>query len=342
MRYIFNYKNFKLNESVVLSIRMDTYEESLSNSYTTESHSFDDIVEILEKDCSEFISELVSSGGDLLFRGIKSLDSVVVMDNESIDGLWVKSARRDRRTLDTNTVVSDLFDDKFDDKFGMRLRSQGVFTTKDPLDATSYSKYHSDIKRRKSYIFFPIGYYEYFWSPKIDDLFSDIENEPWYQYSNLDEVDIENQWSYIYGDPRRGWSDNNGHFILFGQKLPSLFRVSLKEIPKYIVDNYEKFGLEKNGLDGFLKDGRYILNKTTTFNHIAELEWVPDIRLEDYIEDYKNSGISDEINNIVKTYKKGGLDEIKRQEIIFNLSKYYVVDEKYYFKIKEWIKSKMK
>lgn len=345
MRYIFNYKNFKLNESSVgintnLSDRIASYESSLPIHKDVELSSFDDIIKILERDCSEFINELVSSGGDLLFRGIKSLDGVVVEDEKSIDGLWVKSARRDRRTLDTNPDVSDLFDDMFEDKFGMRLRRQGVFATKDPQDANTYSKYHSDIKKRKSYIFFPIGYYEYFWSPKVYDLFSDIEREKWYLYYNFGGSDFEYEWSYLYGDPRKdAFGDARGYFKLFGKKIPS--SVIPHRIPSYIIDNYEKFGLEKTDSDSFTKDGKVILHKTTIFNHISELEWVPDMELGEYIED-KKADVENEVYEIVKNYKKDGLDEIKRQEIIFNLSTYYVVDEKYYFKIKEWIKSKVK
>jgi len=214
---------------------------------------FDSISQMLEEDCSKFINELKSKGGDLLFRGIMEIP----YNNDM--GIWVKTPIKNRSPLDTNTLISSAFDDYFKEKVNIPLRSQGVFTTKDPNVAKGYSGFSNTDdqfdRSRKSYIFFPIGDYRYFWNPEIIDLFNDISDEDWYSYLT----------------------------------------------DKMILD--------------------------------------PDLHIEDYISKSEYD-IEGEIKEVVDGYKEGGLNEVSIQEVTFILKKYYIIDEKYYYKIKEWLKIK--
>ena len=103
---------------------------------------FGDIKSVLKRDCSEFINELKNSGDYLLYRGIRKLNvSPIVEDEKTLDGLYKKQSRKNRYTLDIEPSVSEIFDDHFEQNFDKRLRSNGVFATKDPLSASSYSYY---------------------------------------------------------------------------------------------------------------------------------------------------------------------------------------------------------
>ena len=270
MRYIKTYESFSGVTTINAKIlRFEQKLESLIEKGIYEDkdsiellEKFNDIKNILSKDCSSFISELKSSGDNLLFRGVKKIREG---SDSPIDGLYVKTPRKNRMPLDTESNISDMFDDDFEQKFEIRLRSEGVFATKDPKAASTYSEYDINIKGRKSFIFFPIGDYEYFWNPNIFDLFSDIENEEWYYGVDKDIDSLRDEYEDMY----------------FGE--------------------------------------------------------TPDIEFEDWLIDNKPVGPYQNVTNIVSGYVKGGLDKVKDQEITFSLNKYYIVDEKYYYLLKDWI-----
>jgi hypothetical protein len=147
---------------------------------------FENIIEILERDCSDFLSEISSFKDiELLFRGSSAADDV---DN----GIWQKSSNTDRIPKDTSTDISDIFNDYFLEKFGIKLRAVGVFTSKSVNVASDYGK---------PYIFFPKGKYKYYWSYDIDDLYSHVEGKDWY-YRNYD--DLSYNWERIFGESKEG------------------------------------------------------------------------------------------------------------------------------------------
>jgi hypothetical protein len=74
--------------------------------------------------------------------------------------------RNDRKPTDTPVEYHELLDDKFESKFGWRARSEGVFATSDYGQATAYGHV---------YLFFPIGSFKFIWSPKIRDLYMEID-----------------------------------------------------------------------------------------------------------------------------------------------------------------------
>lgn len=100
-----------------------------------------------------------------------------------------------------------------------------------------------------------------------------------------------------------------------------------------------------------IDDYKYFWNPEITdlYNYLDDQEWYNDFESEKSLEDIsfydyhkkkaKLDGYDpmDEIEHIVNDYKKGGLSEVGVQEITFILDKYYVIHEKYYFKLKEWL-----
>lgn len=159
MKYIkkFNEEFFHFDEPTQPKFELDE-----------DSNSFDKIVELLERDCKPFLDEIMKNDGHVIFRGSRP------SHNEEIDDLdiYKKTVRADRKSLDTNSEISNIFDDIFEKKFGVRPRSCGVFTTKNYQTTSAYGM---------RYIFVPIGEYKYYWNPSFDDLFTKINTESWYR-----------------------------------------------------------------------------------------------------------------------------------------------------------------
>jgi hypothetical protein len=224
MKFIKSYQIFENRLSQNLSL----YEKHLRKSTKgVDLSNFDNIKEILIRDCKPFIDELISTDSGLIFRGVR-------YDGDEITpGLREYYYIENRKPVDINPIISDMFDDFFLKKFGFKLRGNGVFGSKFPQGIRGYQGHGIT-----NTIFFPIKNFEYFWNPDIYDLFSDIEGEDWY----------EDYWSNMKLTKR-------------------------------------------------------------------------------------------EIKDIVDGFRKGGLNEIGVNEITFRCVSYYLVDESYYFKIKDWIRS---
>jgi hypothetical protein len=147
---------------------------------------FENIIEILERDCSDFLSEISSYKDiELLFRGSSTADDV---DN----GIWQKYSNINRRPKDTSSDISNIFNDYFLEKFGTKVRAVGVFASKNAATASDYGD---------PYIFFPKGKYKYYWSYEIDDLYSHVEGKNWY-YRNYN--DLSYNWESVFGENNEG------------------------------------------------------------------------------------------------------------------------------------------
>jgi hypothetical protein len=288
--------------------------------------NFNDIIKILERDCKDFINE-IKKEKSLLYRGFKKIGSPYSENEEAILGLYKKQRKSLRMPLDVRTDLSDDLDDQFSNDFNFRLRADGVFVTKSPYTAESYS----DSTKRKSYIFFPIGDYDYYWNPKIEDLFSYIEDKEWYRYYNQEE-DFEWEYYNLYGDPRYYYSNWIGYFKLNGIKIERVFKLI-----DYIFDNYKEFGLEAPE-DDKIKIGNDIISLNSDIKLISELKWVPEMTLDDFMEKIKFNK-EDIIKDITEGYRSGGLNDIDLQEITFDCDYYYLVEEDYYFKLLDYLEN---
>ena len=315
------------------------FEINLKEKKSLNDENFDDILKILERDCSTFIREIKDSKS-VVFRGFKKIGSPHIENDKSIPGLYKKERRRSRYTLDLRGDFSDDLDAIFVKMFNFRLRSDGVFTSKCPFTAAGYSDSPTNFStKRKAYIFFPIGDYNYYWNPNINDLFSHVEDEDWYRYYD-EEDDSSYEWEYYdrYGDPRAfAYTAWNGHFELNGVEIKGRFYPRTK-LTEYIFDNYKKFGLEAPE-DNKIKIGDDIVNITTDIKHISALKWIPEMTLDEFSEGLKFNK-EDKLHEITIGYKSGDIETVSYQEIVFDSNQYYLIEEDYYFKLMEYLENK--
>jgi hypothetical protein len=116
---------------------------------------FEEIKYLLETDCKQFLDELKSVNRSLVFRGYKPTP-------DHSKEIFYKEPRIDRKTMNTPNKIQSMFDEVFQSVYGVKPRSNGVFTTTKVRVAKSYG----DV-----FIFFPRGSYEYYWNENIHDLY---------------------------------------------------------------------------------------------------------------------------------------------------------------------------
>jgi hypothetical protein len=298
IKEIFNYPKITkyTNDDIIKNDieRYDRYYQRLNLEYEQiYNHSdFQKIWRLIEKDCKPFLDEIKRTGSDLIFRGVNQLDSNVAY------GMDKRRSRRDRQPKDMNPVIQKEFDEKFLDKFGIKLRSEGTFTTKDPLQAEAYSRYSQSRKRKEKFLFFPIGDYKYFWNPEVDDLFTKIEDQQWYYKRSFNpdytfaDIDCEkDEWNSKWGDPEEKL---NAWTSLGGGKGK---RINNEWIPDLSFEEYLEQQKKK------------LLSEC-------------DENISKFVNGYKNTNIED----------------VKHQEITFICDEYYLVDDVFLHKIIKKIK----
>jgi len=199
-------------------------------------NKFDKIVDILESECSEFLSLLKTNRISSLYRGF--LTSGETFRNKMgykgpgnqsniLDGVWKIEPIEKRKAKDTNWEISELIDSGLERKFGIPLRSRGVFATKNLSIASDYA---GPDRLKNTYMFFPKNGFRYFWNPNIDDLFTELrDNFDWYEeYNNIEITD-------------EVLSDVN--CIVNGYQEGNINNVNLQEIT-FICDEYYLVDLE--------------------------------------------------------------------------------------------------
>ncbi len=193
-------------------------------------NKFEEIVDILESDCSEFLNLLRENKISSLYRGF--LTSAETFRNKMgykgpgnqtniFDGVWKIEPIEKRKAKDTNWEISELIDSGLERKFGIPLRSKGVFATKNLSIASDYAGLD---RLKNTYMFFPKNGFRYFWNPNIDDLFTELrDNFDWYEeYDNIEITD-------------EVLSDIN--WIVNGYQEGNISRINLQEIT-FICDEY--------------------------------------------------------------------------------------------------------
>jgi hypothetical protein len=107
------------------------------------------IIEMINEECAPFLR---AAQGGLIYRGLKNPQSEFLR----------KEVRIDRRPKSSSQKVHELVDAWFQQQFGINGRSAALFATGELVDAQTYGRVHA---------IFPIGSFEFLWSPDVSDLF---------------------------------------------------------------------------------------------------------------------------------------------------------------------------
>lgn len=118
---------------------------------------------ILLKDCAPFMKVCKRSG--FMYRGIKNIDEEdpILIDGMDEIPLFKKTVRTDRRPLNSSNEAQVMYDKWFEKKFGYKVRAESMFCF--PEDEKDGAKQYGPVC-----LVFPIGDFEYVWSPKVVDL----------------------------------------------------------------------------------------------------------------------------------------------------------------------------
>lgn len=110
-----------------------------------------------ERGCDDFIKTLSEQSSSLqLWRGYGNCNWKEVVKQGPIAG---------RQPKNNSQLAHSVSDNWFHDKFGIRFRSQSMFCTGDRKIAAHYGNVYSIL---------PFDGYQFCWSPKIRDLYSEI------------------------------------------------------------------------------------------------------------------------------------------------------------------------
>ncbi len=194
----------------------------------TESLHFNSSVEEL---CDPFLKEVRSmKNKNLMYRGVFSTDGGTKIG----PGTYLMKSRKDRKPESTAPEISNLFDEFSEEKFGLKIRKEGLFTTKLYNVANGYGDAH---------IFLPVGDYKYVWNYNIDDLFTHIVEDDWYpdKYTQREIIKDEGFFdmkSYVSRKEVRTEVKNIvDKYVLGGPNNSSLSEVGIQEVT-FFCDQY--------------------------------------------------------------------------------------------------------
>lgn len=112
---------------------------------------FEYYANLIKKDCKPFLEKVDPINLDkLIYRG---------MDENKF--FIHKDVRKNRKPFTTPSVIQEFVDNYLKEKYGKQFRSNSIFVSGSPYVATTYGT---------SYIIFPIGNFEFLWSPHVSDL----------------------------------------------------------------------------------------------------------------------------------------------------------------------------
>jgi len=141
-----------------------------------------DLVKVINKQCAEFLSQTHRAG--LLVRGMRSLGPASNIGHfanplykggnrarqDTVIEYALKAPRSDRKPSDTPRRIHVILDRWFNQHFGVNARSAATFC---------YGEKSRDqvLQYGTAYAVFPVGDFKIIWSPKIADLYGDVETE---------------------------------------------------------------------------------------------------------------------------------------------------------------------
>jgi len=183
--------------------------------------------------------------------------------NKFVDKFKQISPRVNRRPSDMDEHTQKKLDDLFQEGFGVKPRSQGVFTIGNDSEAENYGE---------PYMFFPHGKYKFIWSDRITDLYQDVNNKR----LNKNEDDIYSEWLSNYGEGGNGQWEYKG-MIINSELGNGVYRSEVEQNIMKDLDDPKEF--DRNLLN-------WIPDKTV---EEMELEW--EDNLADYLHLYQTSDL---------------------------------------------------
>ncbi|MCK5019545.1 MAG: hypothetical protein KAS32_20970 [Candidatus Peribacteraceae bacterium] len=131
------------------------------NGYISEAKelSFYDMITLIHKECQPFLKEWAPKQ-----KG-KSEATFMYSGRRNEKDFVKKRIRKNRRPTDTHIDIHNDLDKRFTKKFGYPARSNSVFVTGDFSSTNRYGE---------GYMVFPIGKYQFLWSPKQKDLYENL------------------------------------------------------------------------------------------------------------------------------------------------------------------------
>ncbi len=177
-------------------------------------------LEVLKKVCDPYIKLIKKNNckHKFLYKGT----------NRSYD-FDTRKTRKNRQPLNMPKKLHDYLDKLFKKKFGVRLRTETLFTTTDIEWSSQYGIPH---------IIIPIGKFDYYWNPKIDDLFEEL---PFYATERKASKSIEK-----YKEDLQKIVDNyvkNKDFKKMMDKFEGEIMIDCKSY--YIIDEDYKLNLKR-------------------------------------------------------------------------------------------------
>lgn len=120
-------------------------------------------IEDIVRDCKPFLEQWTTTP---MWRGMQRLaphKSEIQIGDSPVNVSWMKkSVRSDRIPRNSWFQASEYVDDYFHEKIGWKPRSEGLFVTGSYSRADQYGLV---------YMIFPIGQFNFLWSPNINDLY---------------------------------------------------------------------------------------------------------------------------------------------------------------------------
>lgn len=196
--------------------------------YLTEAE-VPDLMKVLNKDCELFMKVATNNG--LLLRGIKDIGTdkkLVTLPWDKHEGaisIWKKDVRQDRNPSATRREDHNMVDNWFYRTFGFKARSQAVFCLGKKAKDSTIDIYGDP------YIIFPIGKFEYVWSPYVDDLFSEMT-------LNMKHIKTQDEINWFLED--KGYTSTNIEKALRGRS-----EIMIKCSSYYAIERVYEHGIRE-------------------------------------------------------------------------------------------------
>lgn len=128
----------------------------------TEPNISDDVVDVartIVRDCKPYLLEHEQFDKNPLYRGMRISQKKPLAERQ---------VRQKRKPRDTDMLMHQLWDQWFLQNFGKQYRSNALFVTGSGAVADEFGTIH---------IVFPLGQFDYVWSPKVKDLTNEVEDK---------------------------------------------------------------------------------------------------------------------------------------------------------------------